>query len=143
MFIGQYQHHLEEKGRLSIPAKFRDELSTGAVLAQGLDGCLALYPKAAWQSLIAKVSALPLTQSDARGFTRSISYGAAEVEIDRLGRILIPEYLKKFAGLAEECVVAGTIDRIEIWDKRKFDKYSAQINSQTEVMAERLTPAGI
>jgi MraZ protein len=143
MFIGQYQHHLEEKGRISIPAKFRGDLADGAILSQGLDGCLFLYPKAAWQALIAKVSALPLTQSDARGFTRSLSYGAAEVEIDRLGRILIPEYLKSFAGLSDSCVVAGAVDRIEIWNQKKFDKYLTQINSQAETMAERLAPAGI
>jgi len=143
MFIGQYQHHLEEKGRLSVPAKFRGAFADGAILSQGLDGCLSLYSKTAWQALIAKVSALPLTRSDARGFTRSLSYGATEVEIDRLGRILVPEYLKKFAGLSTDCVIAGAIDRVEIWDQKKFDKYSAQINSQAEVMAERLTSAGI
>ena len=94
MFIGQYEHHLEEKGRLSVPKKFRSELATGAILSQGLDGCLFLYPKATWQLLIDKLATLPLTRSDARSFTRVLSFGAVEVETDRLGRILIPEYLK-------------------------------------------------
>ena len=120
MFIGQYEHHLEEKGRLSVPKKFRSELATGAILSQGLDGCLFLYPKATWQLLIDKLATLPLTRSDARSFTRVLSFGAVEVETDRLGRILIPEYLKIFAGLKSDCIVAGAIERIEIWDKSKF-----------------------
>lgn len=139
MFIGQYEHHLEEKGRISIPKKFRDELSTGAVLSQGLDGCLFLYPKAAWESLIAKISELPLTRSDARSFVRSLSFGASEVDIDKLGRILIPDYLRQSAGIATDCVVAGAVVRIEIWDKHRFSKYTAQLNSRREDIAENLS----
>ncbi len=138
MFIGQYEHHLEEKGRLSVPKKFRSELATGAILSQGLDGCLFLYPKATWQLLIDKLATLPLTRSDARSFTRSLSFGAVEVETDRLGRILIPEYLKTFAGLKSDCIVAGAIERIEIWDKSKFASYTSQVNSHAEEIAEKL-----
>jgi len=138
MFIGQYEHHLEEKGRLSVPKKFRSELATGAILSQGLDGCLFLYPKATWQLLIDKLATLPLTRSDARSFTRVLSFGAVEVETDRLGRILIPEYLKIFAGLKSDCIVAGAIERIEIWDKSKFVSYTSQVNSHAEEIAEKL-----
>lgn len=138
MFIGQYEHHLEEKGRLSVPKKFRSELATGAILSQGLDGCLFLYPKATWQLLIDKLATLPLTRSDARSFTRSLSFGAVEVETDRLGRILIPEYLKTFAGLKSDCIVAGAIERVEIWDKSKFSSYTSQVNSHAEEIAEKL-----
>jgi len=143
MFIGQYEHHLEEKGRLSVPKKFREQLADGAVLSQGLDGCLFLYPRSAWTNLIDKVSRLPLTKSDARGFTRSLSYGASEVDIDALGRILLPEYLRQFAGISVDCVIAGAVDRIEIWDKNRFTKYTAQLNSRREDMAESLSEAGI
>src|SRR3989344_5939707 len=143
MFIGQYEHHLEEKGRLSIPKKFRGELESGAVLSQGLDGCLFLYPKAAWEELITKVKGLPITRSDARGFTRSLSFGASEVEIDSLGRILVPDYLRQFAGISVDCIVAGAVDRIEIWDKSRFEKYATQLNSRREDMAEALSEAGI
>lgn len=138
MFIGQYEHHLEAKNRLSIPSKFRSQLAKGAVLSQGLDGCLFLYPKAAWESLISKLSQLPLTRSDARSFTRSLSYGAVEVEIDSLGRILIPDYLKSFAGLKNICLLAGAVERVEIWDKSKFDSYMTSVNSQRESIAEKL-----
>ncbi len=143
MLIGQFEHHLEEKGRLSIPRKFRDELTDGAILSQGLDGCLFLYSKTAWEALINKVSRLPLTKSDARGFTRSLSFGATEVDIDKLGRILIPDYLRQFAEIKSDCVVAGAVDRIEIWDKMKFAKYTAQLNSRREDIAESLSEAGI
>lgn len=138
MFIGQYEHQLEAKGRLSIPKKFRSQLEGGAVLAQGLDGCLFLYPKAAWEQLITKLSQLPLTRTDARGFTRSLSYGASEVDIDSLGRILVPDYLRQFASLANNCIVAGAIDRVEIWDKAKFTAYTSQVNSHAEEIAEKL-----
>ena len=138
MFIGQYEHSLEAKGRLSIPKKFRSQLEGGAILSQGLDGCLFLYPKATWEQLINKLSQLPLTRTDARGFTRSLSYAASEVDIDSLGRILMPDYLRQFAGITSLCVVAGAIDRIEIWDKSKFQNYTHHINSQVEEIAESL-----
>ena len=138
MFIGQYEHHLEAKGRLSVPSKFRSQLAGGAVLSQGLDGCLFLYPKAIWDSLITKLSQLPLTKETARSFTRSLSYGAAEVETDSLGRILVPDYLREFAGLKSACIIAGAIDRVEIWDKSKFVSYTTAINSHREEIAEKL-----
>ncbi len=138
MFIGQYEHHLEAKNRLSIPKHFRSQLADGAVLSQGLDGCLFLYPKAIWDSLITKLSQLPLTKETARSFTRSLSYGATEVEIDSLGRILIPDYLREFADLKSACIVAGAIERIEIWDKSKFVSYTTTINSHREEIAEKL-----
>jgi len=138
MFIGRYQHHLEEKGRLSIPKKFRSQLVDGAILSKGLDGCLFLYPKVAWEALINKVSALPLTQADARSFTRSLSHTAEEVTIDGLGRILVPEFLRIEGELKTDVVVAGSINRIEIWDAKKYAQYASQINSRLEEIAEKL-----
>lgn len=143
MFIGQYEHSLEAKGRLSIPKKFRSQLAGGAVLSQGLDGCLFLYPKSGWDQLIHKLSQLPLTRSDARSFSRSLSYGAVEVETDSLGRILIPDYLKSFADIKGACIIAGSIDRIEIWDKQRFEIYSAQITARAGEIAEKLAETGI
>lgn len=136
MFIGQYEHHLEGKGRLSIPSKFRAFLAGGAILAQGLDGCLFLYPKNVWEQLINKLSQLPLTRSDARAFTRSLSFGATEVETDSLGRILVPDYLRTFASLKIDCIIAGALERIEIWDKAKFEAYVKNVNA--EDVAEKL-----
>src|SRR3989344_2957615 len=121
MFIGQYEHSLEAKGRLSIPKKFRSQLEGGAILSQGLDGCLFLYPKSAWEQLIAKLANLPLSQADARSFTRFLSYGATEVEIDGLGRILIPDFLRAHAGIKNTCVVTGSLERVEIWDSTRFE----------------------
>lgn len=139
MFIGQYQHHLEEKGRLSIPKKFRSQLEAGAVLSRGLDGCLFLHSKVAWEALITKLSRLPLTRSDARNFVRTLSYGAVEVEIDRLGRILIPDFLRDYANIGSNCVVAGAIERIEIWDAVKFGEFDRKISSQAEEIAEKIS----
>ena len=131
MFIGKFEHRLEEKGRLSIPKKFRSQLAAGAILSQGLDGCLFMYPVARWEQLINKLSQLPLTRSDARSFTRVLAYGAVEVEIDKLGRILIPDYLRQFAELKDICVVAGAVDRGGIWSQERFFTYLKQINSNT------------
>jgi MraZ protein len=138
MFIGRYEHTLEEKGRLSIPKKFREALSDGSILAQGLDGCLFLYPKATWEQFINKLSQLPLTRTDARAFLRVLSYGAVEVEADRLGRILIPDYLRQYAGLKTACVLAGAVERVEIWDKTKFESYVTRVSSTAEEIAEKL-----
>ncbi|KKU56559.1 division/cell wall cluster transcriptional repressor MraZ [Candidatus Amesbacteria bacterium RIFCSPLOWO2_02_FULL_48_11] len=143
MFTGQYEHHLEAKGRLSIPKKFRSQLESGAVICQGLDGCLFLYPKPVWEQLIHKLSQLPLTRSDARDFIRNLSYGASEVDFDRLGRILLPEYLRRFAGIGSDCVITGAVDRVEIWDKQRFGKYSARIATQAEAIAEKLSNLGV
>jgi|SRR3989344_9282421 len=138
MFIGKFEHRLEEKGRLSIPKKFRSQLAAGAILSQGLDGCLFMYPVARWEQLINKLSQLPLTRSDARSFTRVLAYGAVEVEIDKLGRILIPDYLRQFAELKDICVVAGAVDRVDIWSQERFLTYSKQINQNAETIAEKL-----
>ena len=143
MFIGQYEHSLEEKGRLSVPKKFRNQLESGAVISQGLDGCLFLYPRSVWEQLVNKMSQLPLTKSDARSFLRSMSYAASEVELDKIGRILLPDYLKKFAGISSTVVLAGALDRIEIWDKDKFISYTNDINSKSSEIAEKLSEAGI
>ncbi len=143
MFIGQYEHQLEAKGRLSIPKKFRAQLESGAVLSQGLDGCLFLYPKSIWEQLVLKLSQLPLTKIDARSFLRSLSYTASEVELDKIGRILLPDYLKKYAEISETCILAGAIERIEIWSKSRFLSYTTEINSKSSEIAEKLSQIGI
>lgn len=143
MFIGQYEHNLEEKGRLSIPKKFRAELVEGGVLTRGLDGCLFLFPKERWSEFIAKLSQTPLTKADARGFSRLLTYGATEVELDGQGRILIPEYLRESAALTSAIVIAGALERIEIWNKENFAIYQEKIEKDSENIAERLTDLGI
>jgi MraZ protein len=138
MFIGQYTHHLESKGRLSVPKKFRSQLEPGAIISQGLDGCLFLYPKETWVKLTQKLLHLPLTNSGARSFTRILAYSAVEVDFDSLGRILIPDYLKKYASISASVVFAGALERVEVWDQSRFDHYSNQISAQAEDLAEKL-----
>ncbi|MDP3888758.1 MAG: division/cell wall cluster transcriptional repressor MraZ [bacterium] len=143
MFIGQYEHNLEEKGRLSVPKKFRADLSEGGVLTRGLDGCLFLFPKKRWEEFVEKLSQTPLTKADARGFARLLTYGATEIEIDGQGRMLLPEFLRRFAGIKKEVVLAGAIERVEIWSKENFTAYQERIEKESINIAERLAELGI
>lgn len=143
MFLGHYEHTLEAKGRLSIPKKFRTELAAGGVLTEGLDGCLFLFPKSKWDALAKKLAAAPLTRKDARSFARLLTFGAFDIELDHQGRILIPERLRQFAQIGKKVIVAGALDRIEIWDKKRFNRYLEKIESKSEEIAEKLTELGI
>lgn len=143
MFIGQYEHNLEEKGRLSVPKKFRSELAEGGVLTRGLDGCLFLFSKKRWNEFVEKLSQTPLTKADARGFSRLLTYGAVEVELDHQGRILIPEFLRSFGEFKKEIILAGALERVEIWDKSKFTIYQEKIEKESQMIAERLADLGI
>jgi MraZ protein len=138
MLIGQYEHSLEEKGRLQIPKNYRESLYGGAVITKGLDGCLFLYPREKWQALVEKISTLSITKTDARAFSRLLTYGANEVEIDRVGRILIPAYLRDYAQIKTEVVIAGNLDKVEIWDKAKFLDYQTKIEKESSEIAEKL-----
>ena len=138
MFIGEYHHTLDDKGRLSIPAKFRSSLAQGAVVTRGLDRSLFLYPREEWDKLAAKISALPLGQSDTRAFARLMLAGAMEADIDKAGRIGLPEYLRSYASLGKDVVVTGLYDRIEIWDEAAWSAYSAKTDAAGNDIAERL-----
>ncbi|MEK7110404.1 MAG: division/cell wall cluster transcriptional repressor MraZ, partial [Patescibacteria group bacterium] len=143
MFLGEYKHNLDIKGRMAIPAKFRDELLTGAIITRGLDSCLFVFPKKEWEKLAEKIVALPLAQANSRAFTRLMLAGASDVELDAQGRILIPDYLRKYAGLAKETVVAGLYNRIEVWDAATWERYKQKTESASEEIAERLGELGI
>lgn len=143
MLVGQYLHTLEEKGRLAIPKKFREELGKRAVLTKGLDGCLFLFSGERWQAFTSKLAKMSLTKRDSRSFVRFLTYAAAEVEFDRQGRVLIPEHLRGFAGLTKNVVVAGALERIEIWDQRRFNAYLLRIEKESEKIAERLEELGL
>ena len=125
MFMGEYSQSIDEKGRLIIPSKFRFELGETFVLTRGLDGCLCVYPQAEWNILESKLRALPLTNKNARTITRFLVSGAATCELDKQGRILVPAALREYAGLEKEVVVTGNLERIEIWDKAKWDENSS------------------
>lgn len=143
MFIGIYYHTLEAKGRLAIPAKFRSKLEKGSVITRGLDGCLFLFPASQWRILMRKLQQSPLSQPEARGFIRLMTHEAAEVEFDAQGRTHIPQYLQDFAGIKKKTVIAGTLNRIEIWELEKYHKYIKNIEEKGGQLAENLRELGI
>jgi len=142
MLIGEYKHTIDEKKRLAIPSKLRKELGGGAVLTRGLDNCLALYPLREWEILADKLNKLPTGQIEARGLARVILSGAVEVEFDSLGRILIPDYLKQYAGVEKNVVIAGVFNHAEIWDEQKWDVYKQKTESEVGNMAQKLSELG-
>lgn len=143
MFLGEYTYTIDDKKRLAIPAKFRQLLGKKAVITRGLDDCLFLYPAKEWQGLAKKISQLPLAQADARGFARIMLAGAMEVNLDRLGRILVPDYLKKYASLQKKIVIAGLYNRIEIWDEKNWNFYKQKIEKEAGDIAEHLKELGV
>lgn len=139
MFIGEFQHNLDEKGRLAIPAKFRADLKKGAIVTKGLDNCLFLYTKAAWEELVSsKLSQLSFNKANQRAFARFMLSGASEVECDAQGRVVLPEYLRQFAALRKQAVVAGLYDRLEIWDKDRWEAYRSANDQASGSIAESL-----
>lgn len=143
MFIGEFKHNLDSKGRLAVPAKFRALLKKGAVVTRGLDNCLFLYPKESWQQIAEKLAKLPISQSKARAFSRLMLAGATDVDFDNQGRINLPEYLRKFSGLNKKAVIAGLYDRLEIWDEGAWEKYKQNTESQSNDIAETLGELGV
>src|SRR3989344_1354475 len=142
MFIGEYEHTLDEKKRVSLPKNFRAGLGKKMVMTRGLDNCLFVYSRASWEKVAAKLQELSFAQADTRGFNRFILSGAAEVEIDAAGRVLIPEHQREFAGLKKEVVFAGVSDRVEVWDAQVWKQYKATIEKKAEAMAETLGSIG-
>ncbi len=143
MFIGEFQHNIDVKGRMAIPAKFRQQLGAGAIITRGLDQCLFLYPIKAFEELSGKLSKLPLAQADARAFARLMLSGAMDVELDNLGRILVPDYLKSYAVLQKKVVVTGVYDRMEIWDEQKWLEYKDKVEGEAGDITERLKELGL
>lgn len=137
MFVGQYSHNIDSKGRLAIPAKFRAELKK-AVATTGLDNCLFLYPKKEWDKLAEKLAALPINKANNRAFSRLMLAGAMEVEFDSQGRIILPGYLRKFAGLKKNVIITGLYNYLEIWDEEKWNKYKAETEKNSNEIAEAL-----
>jgi len=123
VFTGEYRHTLDDKGRLAVPARFRAQLEDGAVVSRWIDGCLAIHTRTGWDALAEKVAALPITDAASRLFGRSIFAGAAETELDRQGRILLPSYLREGIGLEGEAVIVGSRDHAEIWAPATWADY--------------------
>ncbi len=143
MFIGEYNHSLDNKGRIAIPAKFRLALKKGAVVTKGLDNCLFLYSKEQFKEIAKKFAALPISQAKARAFSRHMLAGAMDVEFDNQGRITLPEYLRKFSSLRKKVVIAGLYDHLEIWDEGAWDKYKGESEKNSNAIAEALGGLGI
>src|SRR3989344_4067128 len=143
MLIGEYKHNLDPKKRLSIPSKFRKELGEDAVLTRGLDNCLFVFPSQSWKPFAEMLAGLSMAKQDTRSFARLFLSGAVEVEFDSLGRILVPEHLKKYADLNKSIVVAGLFNRLEIWDEDRWNNYRANLEKNSDAIAEKLGELGI
>ena len=138
MFMGEHHHNIDLKGRLFIPARFREGLGDRFVVTKGLDGCLFAYPHQEWEALEQKLKSLPFTKGDARAFLRFFFSGAAECEVDKQGRILIPGNLRDYARLVKDVVVIGVSSRVEIWARDEWEKYRAQAAAAYEDIAEKI-----
>lgn len=142
VFKGEYNHSLDAKGRVIIPAKFREKLGDTFVITKGLDGCLYGYSNDDWQVFEDRISALPITNKNSRQFTRFFLAGAADCEVDKQGRILIPSVLREFAGLDKDVVLVGVSRRIEIWSKEKWSELTAQYDNDMDEIASNLDELG-
>ncbi len=143
MLIGEYKHSIDIKKRLAIPAKFRKDLGEKAVITKGLENCLVIYTLDEWGKQAKKLEALPTSQADARNYARVMLSGASDVELDKLGRILIPDYLKNYAVLRKNVTLLGLSNRIEIWDTEKWEEHRQKTESSVGDIAERLKEMGI
>ena len=143
MLLGEYKHNLDPKGRVAVPAKFRDKLSSGVIVTKGFDNCLLVFAMKEWEVLAQKLVVLPIAQADSRAFGRHMLAGATDVEIDAQGRILIPDYLRKYADLKKEVVLAGLYSRVEIWDATRWAEYKRKTESASDEIAERMGELGI
>lgn len=143
MFIGEYRHTVDPKKRLAIPAKFRQRFKRNAVLTRGLDKCLFLYPADVWREIAEKLGSMPVGEKSTRSFVRLMLSGATDAQLDSQGRILVPDYLKEYAGLTKEVVLAGLYNRLEIWNKDGWEKYKLEAEGNQDEIAEQLGKLGV
>ena len=143
MIIGQYKHTIDSKKRLSLPAKFRGELGAKVIVTKGVENCLVVYTENEWEIMSNKLSDLAVSQMEARSFTRHLLASATEVNLDKLGRVLIPDYLKEYADLKKNVVICGLSNRLEIWEETKWDVYSKNAEKGVEEIVSKLGPLGI
>ena len=143
MLIGEHTHTLDAKRRLSLPSKFRKELGKKVVVTHGLDRCLFVYSTKQWEAISSKLAGLSMGQADSRGFSRFILASAVEVEVDSIGRILVPDYLKEFANLGSKVIVTGVVNRVEIWNEDQWRSYTARIERKADSLAENLGEIGV
>ena len=143
MLIGEYHHAIDSKKRLSLPAKFRKELGEKVIVTKGFEDCLVVYTPKEWEATSSKLGNMSVSQFEVRSYTRFTLGGATEIEIDKLGRVLIPDYLIKYAGLKKIAVVCGLSTRMEIWDEEKWEDYRKKVENEVEGFGEKLKEMGI
>ncbi len=143
MFIGEYSHNIDDKGRLNLPAKFRRDIRQGVVITRGLDRCLFVYTRDEWKLLAEKLSKLPLSHKKSRAFARLMLAGAWDAELDSQGRVMLPEYLRNYAHLGKHVTVAGLYNRLEIWDEDAWQTYKAATEAQSDDIADAMVSLGI
>lgn len=143
MFMGEYQHSMDDKGRLIMPAKFRESLGDKFIITRGLDNCLFVYTHEEWCILEEKLKSLPMTQKNARAFVRFFLSGATESELDKSGRVSLPQNLREYATLEKEVVIIGVSNRLELWSKNNWDSYMAITADSYEEIAETMEELGI
>ena len=143
MFIGEYQHTVDSKGRIIMPSKFRDDLGKDFIMTKGLDNCLFVYPKEEWKIVEGKLKSLPLTNRDARAFVRFFFAGASEGVLDKQGRVLIPNNLREHANLGKDAIIIGVAERIEIWSKEEWVGYNNDESLSYDSIAEKMAELGI
>ncbi len=143
MFIGEYQHVLDSKKRIALPAKFRAKFKKGAVITRGLDSCLFVYPKGEWEEIAEKLGNMPVGERGTRSFVRLMLAGAFEAQLDSQGRVLVPDYLKGYAKLNKKAVIAGLFNRLEIWDENEWERYKKQAEKNQDEIAEQLGKLGM
>ncbi len=138
MFIGEYHHAIDEKGRIIIPSKFRDELGGNFIITRGIENCLFVYSLENWNKIVEKLSSLPFTRKDARVFNRFFMSGATNVELDKQGRVNVSAPLTEYANLQKDCVIIGTGDRLEIWSQESWDGFFDSTKNSMSDIAENL-----
>ncbi len=143
MLIGEYTHALDEKNRLSLPAKFRSELGKNVVVTPGLDGCLFIFTPKQWEEISEKLTSSSMLQSDARSFNRYMLGGAVEAEVDGVGRVLIPDFLRTRAGLTDKVAIVGVKSRVELWNEAMWLQNKRAVEKQADTLAEKLGQVGV
>ena len=143
MLIGEYRHTMDEKNRLSLPAKFRKELGKKIIMTRGLDRCLFIYPLTEWKKFSQKLAGLSIGSAEGRGFSRALLGGATEIDIDASGRMLVPDHLKSYATLSTKVVVAGISNRVELWNEESWNQYTSGVENEANVLAQKLSDIGM
>jgi MraZ protein len=143
MLIGEYTHAIDDKNRLSLPAKFRKIMGKKVFITPGLDSCLFVFTPKEWEKIEVKLSEASMGQSDSRSFSRHMFAGATEAEVDSIGRILVPDFLRDRANLKNKCVVIGVSNRVEIWNEKTWSEYKKVVEKQADTLAEKLGQVGV